>query len=99
MIGAGMGMVGAAYLAATCGATPLQGPSEVELLEDNVAYVVDLASGDGAEVPRSSLPKGVREGDVIVDGRVDPAWTEALREEIARLQERVLTPSNGGFDL
>lgn len=99
MIGVGMGMVGAAYLAASFGATPLQGPSEVELLEDNVAYVVDLESGEGAEVPRSSLPKNVHEGDVIVDGRVDPAWTEALREEVERLQEKVLQPSHGGFDL
>jgi hypothetical protein len=77
----------------------LRGPVEVELLEDDVALLVDMKSGEDTEVPRALLPRGAHEGDVIVDGRVDQALTEAFREEIAEQQGRVLTPSNGGFDL
>jgi hypothetical protein len=100
MIAVGMGMVGAAYFAATCSAAmPLKGPAEVEMLEDDVAYVVDLKTGDGVEVDCKSLPPRVREGDVIVNGQVDAPLTRWYREQLQELHDRVVTPSNGGFDL
>jgi hypothetical protein len=78
---------------------PPSAPSEVELLEDDVALVIDLATDEAFEVARSGMPEGVHEGDVIVDGRVDPVLTEQFREEIEKKMGDVLTPSNGGFDL
>lgn len=100
MIAVGMGMVGAAYFAATCSAaTPTRGPVEVDMLEDDVAYVVDLKTGNGTEVPRASLPPRVREGDVIVNGHVDRALTQWYRDEFQAFHDKIVTPSNGGFDL
>jgi hypothetical protein len=57
---------------------------EVDRLEGWMAVVVDGQTGGTANVPLTALPPGVREGDVLVGGAVDPPAMEALRGEISR---------------
>lgn len=78
----------------------VKGPIEVDVLEDDAARVVSPATGRSWDVPRSSLPPGVKEGDVVVDGRVDPALTAALRTDVERARERLhKVPVSGAVDL
>lgn len=72
---------------------------QVELLEDVRAQVVRLDTGQACTVERASLPKGVREGDVVVDGRLEPGQTEARRQDVARIRARLAVPVPPGFDL
>ncbi|MGA9521818.1 MAG: hypothetical protein WBV82_10150, partial [Myxococcaceae bacterium] len=49
-------------------------------------------SGAGALIlKRSALPAHIREGDVVVDGRTDPAVEAELRAEVTRAR-RTLGP-------
>ena len=83
-----------------------KGPSPsratVDRFEDEVAVLVV----DGREVtrPRSALPAGVREGDVVdlETLAVDSAATEKLRDEVREARERAMkgkTPPPGDFEL
>jgi len=74
----------------------------VDRFEEDVAVLIL----DGREVtrPRSALPEGVREGDVVdlETLTVDSAATEALRSEVREARERAMkgkTPPPGDFDL
>ncbi|NBD11606.1 DUF3006 domain-containing protein [Corallococcus silvisoli] len=74
----------------------------VDRIEEDVAVLVV----DGRQVTRalSTLPPGVREGDVVdlVTGTVDPEATETLRAEVRAAREQALRgkkPPSGDFDL
>ena len=72
---------------------------QVELIEDEVAQVVDLESGRAKNVKRTQLPRGAKEGDIVVNGRVDEALSAELRREIEALRKRYavpMTPLTGG---
>lgn len=80
-------------------ALPPRSAVQVELIEDEVAQVVDLDSGVERAVPRAALPRGVHEGDVIVDGALDPALTAELRRQVEDLHARLAVPIPRGLDL
>ena len=71
---------------------------QVELVEDEVAQVVDLDSGRAKSVRREALPKGAKEGDVVVNGAVDEALSAELRREIEALRRRYLVPLSPNLD-
>ncbi|WP_244222416.1 DUF3006 domain-containing protein [Corallococcus praedator] len=52
-----------------------------------------------AAVERWRLPPGAREGDVIVDGRLDLERTEQLRREVARKRAALAVPLPPGLEL
>ncbi|WP_229908510.1 DUF3006 domain-containing protein [Comamonas sp. JC664] len=72
---------------------------QVELLEDTRAQVVRLDTGQACTVERAALPKGAREGDVVVDGRLEPGQTEARRRDVARLRARLAVPVPPNLEL
>ncbi|RKG95780.1 DUF3006 family protein [Corallococcus carmarthensis] len=74
-------------------------PIRVEVLEDTRAQVVRSDSGQACTVERWRLPPGAREGDVVVDGRLDPERTEALRREVARKRAALAVPLPPGLEL
>ncbi|NBD13637.1 MULTISPECIES: DUF3006 family protein [Corallococcus] len=74
-------------------------PVRVELLEDTRALVVRADGGQACTVERWRLPPGAREGDVIVDGRLDLERTEALRREVARKRAQLAVPLPPGLEL
>ncbi|NOK08995.1 DUF3006 family protein [Corallococcus exercitus] len=74
-------------------------PVRVEVLEDTRAQVVRADGGQACRVERWRLPPGVREGDVVVDGRLDPERTEALRQEVARKRAALAVPLPPGLQL
>ncbi|MFL5322529.1 MAG: DUF3006 domain-containing protein [Myxococcaceae bacterium] len=80
-------------------ALPQRSAVQVELLEDEVAKVVDLDSGRESEIPRKLLPRGVNEGDVVVDGRIDRALTAELRRQVEEIHARLAVPVPRGLDL
>ena len=82
--------------------SPTPSRATVDRFEEDVAVLIL----DGREVtrPRSALPEGVREGDVVdlETLTVDSAATEALRSEVREARERAMkgtTPPPGDFDL
>ncbi|MBF5042843.1 DUF3006 domain-containing protein [Aggregicoccus sp. 17bor-14] len=75
------------------------GALQVELLEGARAEVVDLDTGQVRGMARCALPRGVREGDVVVDGRLDAERTARLAEEVRALRARLAVPVAGGLDL
>ena len=90
----------AALGALGCGhVLPTRAALQVELLEEEVAQVVDLDTGRAGVVPRAALPGSAREGDVVVNGAVDPALTEAMAREIRALHSRYGVPVPAGLDL
>ncbi|RKH58919.1 DUF3006 domain-containing protein [Corallococcus interemptor] len=74
-------------------------PVRVELLEEERAQVVRTGGGQACTVERWRLPPGTREGDVIVDGLLDPERTEALRREVARKRAALAVPLPPGLEL
>lgn len=72
---------------------------QVEQLEDDVAQVVDLDSGRAGKLSRQSLPPKLKEGDVIVDGRIDGQLTAELRRQVEELHRRYAVPVPRGFSL
>lgn len=82
-------------LAVACGSRPL----EIDQVEDQVARAVDPATGRAVSLDRSGLPPGVREGDVVVDGRTDPVLTAELAAQVARSRAGLGPPQTGSFDL
>lgn len=81
------------------GAVGLSGPVHVELLEDARAQVVRLDTGQACTVERAVLPVGVREGDVVVDGRLEPERTARRVREVARIRALLAVPAPPGLDL
>ncbi|XXF76578.1 DUF3006 domain-containing protein [Myxococcaceae bacterium GXIMD 01537] len=82
--------------------TPPASRATVDRIEDEVAVL----QVEGREVtrPLSSLPAGVREGDVVdlATNTLDAEATEALRREVREARERAMqgkTPPPGDFDL
>ncbi|RYZ35878.1 MAG: DUF3006 domain-containing protein [Myxococcaceae bacterium] len=71
----------------------------VEVLEDTHARVVRTGTGQACTVERWRLPPGAREGDILVDGRLDPERTEALRREVARKRAALAVPLPPGLEL
>ncbi|WP_370450817.1 DUF3006 domain-containing protein [Corallococcus sp. CA047B] len=92
---AGRGLVMMAGVLLGVGASPVH----VELLEGTRARVVQTGSGQACTVERWRLPPGAREGDVIVDGRLDPERTEELRREVARKRAALAVPLPPGLEL
>ena len=78
---------------------PARSALQVELLEDGVAQVVDLDSGRVGTVPRGALPRSAREGDVVVNGAVDPVLTGALAQQVRELRRRLAVPVPPGLSL
>ncbi|NOK37055.1 DUF3006 domain-containing protein [Corallococcus exercitus] len=79
-----------------------QSRATVDRIEDDVAVLVV----DGQQVTRalSTLPSGVREGDVVdlETGTVDAEATESLRSDVRAARERAMRgkkPPAGDFDL
>jgi hypothetical protein len=74
-------------------------PFQVELLEQQRALVVDLETGRAHTLPRQALPRGAREGDVVVDGRLDPELRARQAAELRALRARLAVPVPAGLDL
>jgi hypothetical protein len=72
---------------------------QVELLEETRAQVVRLDTGQACTVERWALPAGVREGDVVVDGRLEPERTARRVREVARKRALLAVPVPPGLDL
>ncbi len=76
------------------------GPAwQVEVVEEERAQVVELETGKTRIVDRSTLPSGAREGDVVVDGRLDPELRARLAREVAEARPRRTQPVPPGLDL
>lgn len=92
-----MGLVGIA----ACGWPPETGAEvEIDRIEDGRAVVIERVSDAALTVATSSLPPGAREGDVVVDGRVDPALTAAAAERVRNSRARLLrSPLRSGDSL
>jgi hypothetical protein len=75
------------------------GAVQVEVLEDEVAQVVPVGGGQACTVPRSTLPPGVREGDVVRDGHLDTELGARLAREVAEWRARLAVPIPDGLDL
>lgn len=63
------------------------------------ARMVEAASEQVRMVDRSALPPGTREGDVVVDGRLDPELRARLTREVAEVRARRAVPLPPGLDL
>jgi hypothetical protein len=98
-------LMGAALLCAppplpTQAAAPEEdGALQVELLEGARAQVVDVGSGRARTLPRAALPPGAREGDFVVDGRLDPELAARQAAELRALRARLAVAVPAGLDL
>lgn len=74
------------------------GEYEVDVIDDGAALLVKRPELAARHVSPDALPPGAREGDVIVDGRVDRAMSAQLREDVrtARARLRRVEVSEGG---
>ncbi|WP_224368869.1 DUF3006 domain-containing protein [Hyalangium versicolor] len=72
---------------------------QVDAVEEGRARVVELGSGKARTVDLSTLPAGAREGDVVVDGRLDPELRARLTREVAEIRGRLAVPLPPGLDL
>jgi hypothetical protein len=72
---------------------------QVDDVGETRARVVEPATGKARMVDRSTLPPGTREGDVVVDGRLDPELRARLTREVAEARARRAVPLPPGFDL
>jgi hypothetical protein len=72
-----------------------QGSGQVLQVDDvgeTRARVLEPTSGEARMVDRSALPPGTREGDVVVDGRLDPELRARLTREVAETRARFRVP-------
>jgi hypothetical protein len=65
---------------------------QVDDVGETRARVVEAGSGKARMVDRSALPPGTREGDVVVDGRLDPELRARLTREVAEARARRAVP-------
>ncbi|ADO70517.1 DUF3006 domain-containing protein [Stigmatella aurantiaca] len=72
---------------------------QVEVVEDTRVQVVELDTGRARTVDRSTLPREAREGDVVVDGRLDPELRARMAQEVAEVRARRAVPVPRGLDL
>ena len=72
---------------------------QVELLEDEVAQVVPVGGGEARVVPRATLPRDVREGDVVREGHLDAELGARLAREVAEWRARLAVSIPDGLDL
>lgn len=72
---------------------------QVEVLEETRAQVVELDTGRAQSVDRATLPREAREGDVVVDGRLDPELRARMAREVAEVRARRAVPAPPGLDL
>jgi hypothetical protein len=84
-----------------CGGTG-QSPGQawqVEVVEEHKAQVVEVGTQRPCVVDREALPPGAREGDVVVDGRLDPELRARLAREVAEQRARLVVPVPRELDL
>lgn len=82
------------------GAGQGSGPAwQVDGVEEGKARMVELGTGKARTVDRRTLPQGAKEGDVIVDGRLDPELRARLTREVAEARARLAVPAPPGLDL
>lgn len=94
------GWIMSAVLFTGCGGSGLpQGNHQIEVLEGDVAALVELGTERITFVERSKLPSYAREGDVLVDGRPAPGLTEQLRAQVEALRASFPPAEPGGFEL
>jgi len=72
---------------------------QVDDVGETRARVVDAGSGKARMVDREALPPGTREGDVVVDGRLDPELRARLTREVAEARARRAVPVPAELDL
>lgn len=72
---------------------------QVEVVDEQRAQVVELGTGQVRYTDRSALPPGAREGDVVVDGRLDPELRARLAREVAEKRARLAVPVPLELDL
>ena len=72
---------------------------QVEAVEEHKAQVVELGTQRARVVDRDALPPGAREGDMVVDGRLDPELRARLAREVAEQRARLVVPVPREFDL
>jgi len=77
-------------MAAACAPSSTRA-DQVELIEDDVAQLVD-AAGHTRTVPLTALPPGVREGDFVVDGAVEPQLLAQALDRLREAASRVRAP-------
>lgn len=72
---------------------------QVDDVGETKARVVELGTGKARMVDRGALPPGTREGDVVVDGRLDPELRARLTREVAEARARWSVPVPAELDL
>lgn len=96
MGGGRFGLTGVLIMAISgCGA-PVR--SYVDRIEEGIAVVED-ETGGRRRVRVNSLPPAVREGDVVVDGRIDPGERLRLEERLRTARARLEIRRPGVLDL
>lgn len=78
-----------------CAATS---PLHVDRIDEGVARLQD-ANGDQSDVPLRELPRGLREGDVVVDGRIDPEARAALEVRLKEARARLASKRVASLEL
>ncbi len=79
-----------------------QGPGQVWQVDEvgeTRARVVEPDTGKARMVDRARLPPATQEGDVVVDGRLDPELRARLTREVAEARARLRVLPPGGSDL
>lgn len=89
MAGRGTVMAAVIGLSGCLGAPAPSRVLEVDAVEEGVAVVVDRSGGPPLRVRSSALPSGTREGDVVVDGRLDRELSNELRLDVRRAHGRL----------
>jgi electron transfer flavoprotein alpha/beta subunit len=84
-----------------CGGTGLSPGQawQVETVDEHKAQVVEVGTQRARVVDRQALPPGAREGDVVVDGRLDPELRAQLAREVAEQRARLAVPVPRELDL
>lgn len=87
-------LVGVGLLAAGgCGA--LRSPYFVDRVEDGRAVLV-TEDGESMSVELDELPSGAKEGDWIVDGRIDEQLRVRTQERIEQKRRALMAEDDGG---
>ncbi len=76
-----------------------EGVLEIDAVEGDTVRAFSPSQGRALTLKRSALPAHIDEGDVVVDGRTDPAIEAELRAEVTRARRTLGPPRSGAFDL